>query len=99
MINIDDFNKITKWAKENDALEIANMSIDYINNIRELNLSNLDIIDIPIEFFKLINLDRLYLSLNYIEKIPRDIGNLKNLKILDISANNIKHLPKEIFYL
>ncbi|MDA1469817.1 hypothetical protein OGZ02_13490 [Brachyspira hyodysenteriae] len=47
------FKYIIKWAKENDAYDIANTKIEDFDNIKELNLSNLDITDIPLEFLKL----------------------------------------------
>ena len=66
-----DFKKIIKWSIEKDAYDIANMSKEEISNIKEINLSNLDIDYIPNEFFKLTNIESMYLSLNNIEKIKK----------------------------
>lgn len=58
-------------------------------NISKLDLSNLNLKEIPSEIFELKNLKKLILSNNEISKIPQEITNLKYLEVLDISNNNI----------
>lgn len=61
-----------------------------------LNLSGLDLIDIPPELFKLADLQILGLDENQITVIPEKIGSLKNLSILYLQDNNISVLPDSI---
>lgn len=58
-------------------------------NISKLDLSNLNLKEIPSEVFELKNLRKLILSNNQITKIPKEITNLKRLETIDISNNKI----------
>ena len=61
-----------------------------------LNLEYYDLVNIPKEIGKIINLSELYLSSNQLKYLPKEIGDLTNLKILLASYNQLVELPKEI---
>ena len=64
--------------------------------VYRLSLKKQKLKTVPLEIFKLTNLQELDLSKNKISEIPAGIENLTNLTILDISANNLSTLPPEI---
>ena len=65
------------------------------NNLRELNLSYLNLTSIPSSLGNLRNLRELNLSGN-LASLPKEIGNLKNLKELQLLNSKLTSLPKEI---
>src|SRR5665647_503828 len=56
-------------------------TINYLMNMRDLYLFNLNIKEIPRQIGYLINLEELYLNINQIREIPSEIGRLSNLRI------------------
>lgn len=64
--------------------------------ISKLDLSNLNLNEIPAEVFELKNLRKLKLSNNNIKVIPSDISKLKMLEVLDISNNKITNFYAKI---
>lgn len=60
-------------------------------HISKLDLSNLNLKEIPSVVFELKNLRKLNLSNNQITSIPIEIIKLKQLEILDISNNNVSN--------
>ena len=71
-------------------------SIYTIYTIKNLHLSNQEIIELPKEIGILINLEHLYLANTKLTKLPIEIGNLINLQTLDLSSNYLSELPGEI---
>jgi hypothetical protein len=67
------------------------MNIIPSKQISKLDLSNLNLKEIPQEVFELKNLKKLDLSNNQLKTIPKEISNLKQLEVLDISNNNISN--------
>ena len=65
------------------------------NNLRELNLSYLNLTSIPSSLGNLRNLRELNLSGN-LASLPKEIGNLKNLKVLNLTNNSLGSLPSSI---
>jgi RimJ/RimL family protein N-acetyltransferase len=63
---------------------------------KKLNLSSLDISELPEEASKLYWIRELDLSYNKLERLPDWIANLKNLEYLDISSNDITENPEII---
>ena len=66
------------------------------NNSKNLDLSWLDLEEIPKEVFELTNLTRLDLFDNQIVEIPSEIAKLKNLTELILYYNQIVKLPSEL---
>lgn len=64
--------------------------------ISKLNLSNLDLVEFPIEILELKNLKKLNLSNNRIQFIPKEIEESKNLELLDLSNNSITNFYSKI---
>jgi hypothetical protein len=64
--------------------------------ISKLDLSNLNLNEIPSDVFELKNLRKLNLSNNNIKVIPSDISKLKMLEVLDISNNKITNFYAKI---
>ena len=73
--------------------------IRYLEQLKELVLSNNKIKEIPKEIQYLTQLQELRLFANKIVKIPTEIQYLTQLLVLDISYNNIVEIPQEIQYL
>jgi hypothetical protein len=85
-------------AQNNDAYQIALERIEQAasTNVRYLNLSRLDLTQLPPEIGRLTNLHSLYLSYNNLTSLPPEIGQLSNLQLLDLRHNNLTSLPPEI---
>jgi hypothetical protein len=73
--------------------------IRYLEQLKNLVLSNNKIKEIPKEIQYLTQLQELRLFANKIVKIPTEIKYLTQLLVLDISYNNIVEIPQEIQYL
>ena len=69
-------------------------SVEEIYNLKELDLANNKITEIPKEIGMLINLEELELSYNKITKIPDTMGKLINLQYLSLFGNKIVDLPE-----
>ncbi|CAD8200351.1 unnamed protein product [Paramecium octaurelia] len=77
--------------------QFPNQLRNYIN-IKNLNLSNNQIQQIPTKFY-LPNLEKLTLSENQIKQLPSSLFKLKTLKELNLNSNNLEYLPSELFEL
>jgi Leucine-rich repeat (LRR) protein len=62
-------------------------------NATTLDLSNLGLINLPVELFELSSLTELYLSHNKLVNIPKEISSLTHL---DLNYNQLVAIPKEI---
>jgi internalin A len=62
----------------------------------ELNLSHMNLWELPPEIGNLTNLTSLHISENHLNTLPETIGNLTNLTSLDLNYNKIKALPDAI---
>ena len=71
-------------------------AISNINSTKSLILRDCNLSSIPLEIFKLKNLEYLDLSINTIKSIPDGISELKNLKNLSISYNLLDQINPEI---
>jgi hypothetical protein len=80
--------------KKEDLLSIIKNAAE--SQCSQLDLSNRDISEIPIEIIEVKNLKKLNLSYNQIKTIPKEIKNLKNLREVRLSRNEISILPDEI---
>jgi Leucine-rich repeat (LRR) protein len=65
-------------------------------NATLLDLSDLELCDLPTELFELSSLTKLDLSENQLVNIPKEIGQLSSLIRLDLSYNQLVNIPKEI---
>jgi len=71
----------------------------YFETLDFLDLSNNNLINIPSDIFRLINLEVLNLNNNSIKEIPAEISKLINLEVLLLENNKITELPKELLSL
>jgi internalin A len=62
----------------------------------ELNLSQMDLRELPPEIGNITNLTALHLNNNYLRALPDSIGNLTNLTFLDLNFNQLDFLPESI---
>ena len=62
----------------------------------ELNLSKLQLTELPIELFECTYLRELDISFNQLTSLPSEIGSLDNLRELNVSDNQLASLPSEI---
>ncbi len=65
-------------------------------NIKQLNLSSKQLIELPAEVGQLINLEKLNLYNNQLISLSAEIGQLINLKSLDLNNNQLISLSAEI---
>jgi len=72
-------------------------NIDEMLNIKELNLSRYNLVQVPSVVFLLNNLETLDLSDNRLTQVPKGINKLTNLRVLYLDHNYIKDLPEGIF--
>ena len=97
--NIINFKYIYKKIKDllylNKTLKLNRMVTDLIN-LKELDLCDNQLEEIPKEIGSLINLQKLNLYNNQLKEIPKEIGSLINLQILNLNHNQLKEIPKEI---
>uniref|UniRef100_A0A061RCG5 Leucine rich repeat protein n=1 Tax=Tetraselmis sp. GSL018 TaxID=582737 RepID=A0A061RCG5_9CHLO len=77
----------------NRAVEIK---ISIAKGTDKLDLSELDLTDIPDEVFSLENLQELSLAGNRLQSLPPRIGELKSLQRLQLSGNQLDRLPAQI---
>jgi internalin A len=67
-----------------------------LGKIEQLDLSDQNLTELPIEIGELIALKSLNLSGNRLKSLPIEIGNLTNLQKLNVRSNNLEYLPVEI---
>uniref|UniRef100_A0A0D9WYS7 Uncharacterized protein n=1 Tax=Leersia perrieri TaxID=77586 RepID=A0A0D9WYS7_9ORYZ len=72
---------------------------DNLSSLRVLNLSDVDVAEIPEYVCHLRHLRYLGISGTSIDRIPRDRGDLKFLQCLDLTGSNISQLPDSILNL
>ena len=65
-------------------------------DIKNLNLSNNNITQLPVEIGQLTQLTTLHLYNNKLTNLPAEIGQLTQLTTLHLSLNKLTHLPVEI---
>lgn len=70
-----------------------------IKQVKKLNLSGLNLTEIPAYVFEYSNLTKLVLSRNSIIKIPKEIAKLRKLEVLDLTYNNLTEIPAPVFKL
>ena len=85
---------INKFAEPYDTNFIFKK--EYLETIRELNMTHNQLSFLPDSIGKLVNLEILYLGANQLSSLPDSIGNMTNLKRLDLTNNQLTSLPESI---
>lgn len=70
--------------------------IQLFKKLKEVDLNNENIKELPDTLFYLEELEKLNLNHNKIKFLPKQLEKLKNLKQLDLSNNQLKVLPDEL---
>lgn len=70
-----------------------------LRNLKQLELVNIGIEEIPSSIKQLKNLEDLDLHYNQLSDLPDELANLTSLKNLDICGNHFSKLPESIFEL
>jgi Leucine-rich repeat (LRR) protein len=73
--------------------EWVEKNMDKLNPIRDLNLSDLNLIYLPDKLQLLTNLKKLNLKDNRLNLLPNWIGNLTKLEILEVTDNFLSRIP------
>ncbi|PIU61558.1 hypothetical protein COX58_01330 [archaeon CG_4_10_14_0_2_um_filter_Archaea_38_6] len=84
------------YSKNKVLLELLELPDASFAGIKEINLSFMNLSEIPEQIYKLKDLEILKLYNNNLEEIPEKIFELKNLRVLDLGRNKIREIP-EIF--
>ncbi|XP_029127498.1 disease resistance protein RPS2 isoform X2 [Cajanus cajan] len=86
------------WLQGNvDLMDIPDSFFNHMPLLRHLDLSYTSIRNLPLSFFKLIQLRKFYLrGCDLFMELPPEIRHLKNLEELDLEGTLITHLPKEV---
>lgn len=71
----------------------------YLTNLEYINLSNCNLMFIPIEIEELKNLKKLNISSNALFFLPEHFSRLSNLEYLDVSNNNLVWIPNSFVQL
>ena len=79
-----------------DIPKYRNYSLLELYNLRELELKNNQLTEIPKELGNLTELETLILNGNKLTEIPKELGNLTNLKYLYLYNNKLTEIPKEL---
>ena len=66
------------------------------DEVKELDLSGIELTELPAEIGQLTKLTKLYLRNNSLSNLPAEIGQLTNLTYLYLSNNSLSSLPAEI---
>ena len=90
--------ELWRWADKHN-IECIPRNKNKLESLEELDLSNLELADIPEELMWLTNLKKISFSNNCLSEFPYCILNLENLEILDLSQNNLTEIPDDICYL
>ncbi len=106
--SIKDYNLCQCWSRVINNLNIehlpmdANQIRDYMSHkdnqqtlalIKDLDLSQLELTDVPPEIIHFSGLTTLKLNNNNLTQLPDLFGNLGKLQVLDLNNNNLTHLP------
>ena len=106
-VSQEELSEIIHRAEKEKAVKLDLSELDEISQLPpEIGrVTSLEVLivaglrELPKEIAKLRNLNRLYLSSNYLSELPREIVQLKKLSILDLSFNYLTEFPKEIIQL
>ena len=93
-----DFDKLN-WNIETDLKDWLNVRTNSEGRIIELDIADLNLDRLPIEFSYLDQLTDLNLQYNNLTILPLLFGNLNKLVKLDLSGNKLKDLPESFKYL
>lgn len=75
------------------AKDIIPREIKYFSGLTKLTICCNELIDLPPEFFELVELRELSLKDCQLKSLPEEIGNLTNLWLLNLEYNQLKSLP------
>src|SRR5258708_30830560 len=75
---------------------LENAEYDDNGNLVILNLSGLNLSQVPVELGQLTNLQELYLNSNQLSQVPVELGQLTNLQELDLNNNQLSQVPVEL---
>jgi len=114
-LNHNSFNKIIKWADENkiDDLQFTDYNNEcndkkfrglprnkkILLKIKNLNLSEYNLYNIPEEIGDFKNLVCLNLDFNNLTLLPYNLCNLENLETLSISENKLTKIEEDFSFL
>ena len=86
------------YLGENCLTENVLQPLMIFKELRVLNLSFNEIVDLPTNFFRnMVHLEEIYLSGNKLTSLPsEDLPRLKNLTTLFLNANKLQTLPQEL---
>ena len=81
-----------------EALDVTAKREEYDRqgHLIRLDLSDLNITQVPVELGQLNNLRRLYLNGNQLTQLPVELGQLSNLRLLRLSRNQLTQLPIQL---
>ena len=75
---------------------LAEQNTQWVLSIKEIDLQNKKLVELPDNIGNLYNLASLKLGLNQLRQIPLSIGKLSQLKNLELWCNQLTNLPSSI---
>jgi ADP-ribosylglycohydrolase/Leucine-rich repeat (LRR) protein len=93
-----DSTKLTSINLSNNKLNTLDCSelFQCLKQLKNLNLSWNNLINLPDELFMIQSLEVLDISRNKLTSLSLDINKLKNLQVLNASLNNFHHFPDHL---
>ncbi len=94
----DEVSTVTEIKKHTPSYYEALKKIEQAarDEVKKLNLSGIELTELPAEIGQLTNLKVLDLSHNSLSSLPAEIGQLTNLTYLSLINNSLSNLPAEI---
>jgi len=95
-IALNNIDSVYSFSYSGQKLKVIPKEIYKLKNLRQLFLSNNNLVDLDKEIGNLRYLEKLVLFNNYLRDLPIELQKLKRLQTLDLYGNNFEFIPDAI---